>query len=85
VRPQPEISNFSPLVAEEPADSKLARILNGDWSKPITPKEFAAVINRSAEWVCEQIRAGVIATCPPHRRPYQIPRRVLIDFVEGRS
>jgi hypothetical protein len=39
----------------------------------ITPKEFGALIGRSAEWVCERIGLGEIPTLPPHQRPYMIP------------
>lgn len=48
--------------------------------RPLTPKELAPLIGREAAWIRLQIRAGNIPTCPPHRRPYQIPRYVLRKF-----
>lgn len=49
----------------------------------MSPKEFGARINRSAEWVCDLIRAGTIATLPPHSRPYLIPASALEKFLNA--
>lgn len=43
----------------------------------ITPKEYGALIGRSARWVSAQCRAGRIPTLAPHRRPYLIPKNAL--------
>ena len=48
--------------------------------KPMSPKEFGDIIGRSQWWVCKQCRKRKIPTCPPHRRPYLIPRNVLFKF-----
>ena len=48
--------------------------------RPLAPKQFADLIGRSDRWVCEQIAAGTIPTCPPHLRPYLIPRTALAKF-----
>jgi len=48
--------------------------------KPMSPKEFSEHIGRSPEWVRAQCRAKKLPTCPPHRRPYLIPRNVLFKF-----
>ena len=51
--------------------------------KPMSPKEFAGLIGvRSARWVSEQCRRKKIPTCPPHHRPYLIPRNALFKFTE---
>jgi hypothetical protein len=49
---------------------------------PITPKEFSCLIGgaRSAQWVALQCKRKKLPTCPPHRRPYLIPRNVLFTF-----
>ena len=46
----------------------------------MTPKEFSDLIGRSHRWVRAQCRRKKLPTCPPHRRPYLIPRNVLFKF-----
>jgi len=48
--------------------------------RPMSPKEFGGEIGRSAWWVAKQCRRKKIPTCPPHTRPYLIPRNVLFKF-----
>ena len=48
--------------------------------RPMSPKEFGDMIGRSAHWVAAQCRRRKIPTCPPHRRPWLIPRNVLFTF-----
>jgi len=47
---------------------------------PMTPKEFADFVRRTPRWVSDMCRRRIIPTCPPHRRPYLIPRNVLFKF-----
>ena len=54
-----------------------------DTEKPMTPKEFATRIGRSATWVAKQCHRRKLPTCPPHRRPYLIPRNALRKFGLG--
>jgi hypothetical protein len=52
----------------------------GPFGPPLTTKEVGAMIRRSREWVADQCRKKKIPTCPPHRPPYLIPRKVLFKF-----
>jgi len=47
---------------------------------PVTPKEIAPLVRRSARWVARKCGKGEIPTLEPHTPPYRIPGNYLFKL-----